>query len=271
MFVRVNDGASISVTQVTPDQTDYRFTWNLGSYGIQENTSSAWINPYTRGMTNATVTASSGVSKSFQIVAYENLGNIALSATGTELNIGDTADVTVSLRVDSSTYTNPTGLYTLTSSDPKVVAIRDNQLFAVGEGTADITAVTITGTEARRPVTVTVSGENLQTLTLPSNIYVVKAEAFAGTAATKLVVPYISDGYYDEWATWIDRPGWRICSRAFADSALKVVEFVWTKEEWFTIVDDAFEGCGTLIFISNQYCHYLDEYASRHGFIYIVK
>ena len=87
------------------------------------------------------------------------------------------------------------------------------------------------------------------TLTIPGSVTSIPAQAFYHHAATRVVLP---------------KGCKTIGSRAFADSAIRMVEIPGPVA---SIADDAFSGCGKIMFISKD--EKVKNYAAQHGFVVI--
>ena len=99
-------------------------------------------------------------------------------------------------------------------------------------------------------VMVFISGWNIQetgTLTLPKLVTTVADEAYAGTRATTVIIP---DGCI------------QICAGAFRNSSVRTVIIPDTVT---TIVEGAFDGCGKIMFITENDA--AESYAASHGIL----
>ncbi len=189
-YIDINNGSKyFSVTNVTPSGSDPNFVWTDSTNGYYGTGESVWIYLSSKVNKDITVTSHNGISKTFRITGYQTLGNLTITAN-TTMKVGQVATPTVKIRVDSSTRTNPTGLYTLTSSDENVIAIGEKgSILAVGPGTATVTAQHRQDMDGSKAKSVTITVTEPTVLRLPSALKTIEEEAFEGIVADKVIIP----------------------------------------------------------------------------------
>ena len=247
-FLDINQGGrSFSVTHVTPAGSDPNFIWTDTTGGEYGKGESVWLSLSSRVQRTIVVTSHNGISKTFRLIGYQTLGNLTLSAE-TQMEIGQIATPTVKIRVDSSTRTNPSGLYTLSSSDESVIAIGDNgTIVAVGPGTATVTARHIQDMDGSKEKSVTIMVAACAELKLPSALKVIEEEAFEGILADRVIIPIGVT---------------TISSRAFANSHVRMAVIPSSVTD---IAADAFSGVTNLT-IQCEAGSAAETFAEAHGF-----
>lgn len=187
-YLYIYNSASMSVTNVTPENAAPNFVWtdnNGNTYGTGSS-----VGIYLGAKVNRTITVTShnGIAKSFRVIGYQTLGNMTLTARNT-MKVGEVQTPTVKIRVDTTTRTDPQGLYTLTSSDESVAVVENGRIRAVGAGTAVITAQHVQDTDGSKKKTVTITVTDPTVFVLPGDLLEIDEEAFAYVQVDKIVLP----------------------------------------------------------------------------------
>lgn len=188
-YIDMRNGKQFEVTNISPDNADPNFVWTDSAGNNHGTGSSVTVYLGSKVTRIITVTSHNGISKTFKAIGYDKLGAITLTANSTMLE-GEYQEPTVKVKVDSTTRTNPAGLYSLTSSDDTIVTVTaDGKIRATGEGTATITAQHIQDMDGSMNKTVTITVTKPTTMILPTALKTIEENAFDGIAAQRVIIP----------------------------------------------------------------------------------
>lgn len=255
IFAKFRSSGLISVSDVVPEKnTNPVYLWYRPEKEGVLGAHTAGIESYKMYDVNVpgafpfTVTAGSGVSRSFTFVHYETINSAVFSPFAGYTATGMTVTPPITVTVDGVAYENIPATYTLTSSNTDVARpTADGRLELLTPGTATITAKFIGGSTARQ--TITVVGENVYAIA--GGVTAIEAEAFLACPVTIAVIP---DGCRS------------IGARAFASCTnLRRVEI---PASAVSIAEDAFAGCSAGLVIAAPAGSAAAAFAHAHGYTF---
>lgn len=166
----------------------------------------------------------SGAEHLIVLFSYKKVESISVEEMDLVLQNGERFQPKVTVWLDDMDFLNEVELYTLVSSDERVIrTTNDGWIEAVGLGSATVTAVAI---ENEKKVSFDVIVGTTAVLRLPADLDKVEVESFSQNIAEAVVIP---DGCVS------------IESHAFADC--KELLYVYVPESVTMIAENAFEGC----------------------------
>lgn len=179
------------------------------------------------GRATITATAPNGVSASLET---EVLSGIAYSMSASEMTLSEGQSAVLAILAEPA---QDVEAQSWTSSNKKVVTVKNGVLSACGKGDAVITAVLESGETLTAQIHV---AENLNTLSQPAMLTVIGDEAYAGAVQIQCVHAY--DGLQT------------VGFRAFADMPALVQ--VWLPASAASIATDAFEGSESAVILCEK-------------------
>ena len=252
-----NNPSIIRAENIVPAQhANPYFSWESAS------SSGSWRHNTDRGISfwpedrvcaiRANVISYSGVSRPILFITYDQVEDIAADAPDRALSVGEIWEPRVIVTIDGAQYENVPSLYTLKSSNTSVASITDdNRIQAIAPGTATII---VTSQADAKKVQFSITVIKPVILILPDSVSSVEEEAFAGIAASQIILP----------------EGCRsIGPRAFADcTQLTSITIPASVTE---IADDAFDGCSGVTIVTSQGSAADTAFSNKSGFTVLCK